>query len=37
MFWIGCFSGYIAGSVLTCALLYFTYRSEEKKKQEKGL
>ena len=34
MFWLGCFLGYIAGSVITCALLYFGYRSNEKKKAE---
>lgn len=32
MFWLGCFLGYIAGSVITCALLYFGFRSEENKK-----
>lgn len=36
MFWAGCLSGYIVGSVLTCALLYFTFMSEERKKQERG-
>ena len=27
MFWLGCFLGYIVGSIITCALLYFGYRS----------
>ncbi|PGZ45744.1 hypothetical protein COE56_26030 [Bacillus anthracis] len=31
MFWLGCFLGYIVGSVITCALLYFGYRSHENK------
>ncbi|HHT7186891.1 TPA: hypothetical protein ACTZ5N_000099 [Bacillus cereus] len=34
MFWLGCFLGYIAGSVITCALFYFGFRSEEKKKAD---
>ncbi|WP_257155055.1 hypothetical protein [Bacillus thuringiensis] len=32
MFWLGCFLGYIVGSITTCALLYFGYRSNENKK-----
>ncbi|CKG61061.1 MULTISPECIES: hypothetical protein [Bacillus cereus group] len=32
MFWLGCFLGYIVGSIITCALLYFGYRSNENKK-----
>lgn len=32
MFWLGCFLGYIVGSVITCALLYYGYRSNENKK-----
>jgi len=34
MFWLGCFLGYIVGSVITCALLYFGYRSNENKKAD---
>ncbi|HFK1681865.1 MULTISPECIES: hypothetical protein [unclassified Bacillus (in: firmicutes)] len=34
MFWLGCFLGYIVGSVITCALLYFGYRSHENKKAD---
>lgn len=34
MFWLGCFLGYIAGSVITCVLLYFGFRSEESKKAD---
>lgn len=34
MFWLGCFLGYIAGSVITCALLYFGFRFEESKKAD---
>ena len=32
MFWLGCFLGYIVGSVITFALLYYGYRSNENKK-----
>lgn len=32
MFWLGCFLGYIAGSVITCALFYFGFRAEKAKK-----
>ncbi|MGR5921478.1 hypothetical protein ACT7DD_19220 [Bacillus paranthracis] len=32
MFWLGGFLGYIVGSVITCALLYYGYRSSENKK-----
>ncbi|WP_242215637.1 hypothetical protein [Bacillus cereus group sp. BfR-BA-01383] len=32
MFWLGCFLGYIVGSIITCALLYFGYRAGENKK-----
>ncbi|PFU36612.1 hypothetical protein COK69_00705 [Bacillus cereus] len=32
MFWLGCFLGYIVGSVITCALFYYGYRSNENKK-----
>ncbi|CUB59253.1 MULTISPECIES: hypothetical protein [Bacillus cereus group] len=35
MFWLGCFLGYMAGSVITCALLYFGFRAEENKKVDK--
>ncbi|MDF9623677.1 hypothetical protein P5775_13075 [Bacillus cereus] len=35
MFWLGCFLGYMAGSVITCALLYFGFRAEETKKVDK--
>lgn len=35
MFWLGCFLGYMAGSVITCALLYFGFRAEENKKADK--
>ncbi|ATI58387.1 hypothetical protein C5137_09005 [Bacillus cereus] len=34
MFWLGCFLGYIVGSIITCALLYFGYRSNENKKAD---
>ncbi|BCC98053.1 hypothetical protein BC30048_0956 [Bacillus cereus] len=34
MFWLGCFLGYIVGSIITCALLYFGYRSNENKKTD---
>jgi len=34
MFWLGCFLGYIAGSVITCALFYFGFRAEENKKAD---
>lgn len=34
MFWLGCFLGYIGGSVITCALFYFGFRSEESKKAD---
>ncbi|MCR6846240.1 hypothetical protein [Bacillus sp. IBL03825] len=34
MFWLGCFLGYMAGSVITCALLYFSFRAEENKKAD---
>ncbi len=34
MFWLGGFLGYIVGSVTTCALLYFGYRSNENKKAD---
>ncbi|MEC1967804.1 hypothetical protein P9G36_12290 [Bacillus cereus] len=34
MFWLGCFLGYIVGSIITCALLYFGYRSNENKKSD---
>ncbi|GAB6494996.1 hypothetical protein OA45_05047 [Bacillus sp. UMTAT18] len=34
MFWLGCFLGYIVGSVITCALLYYGYRSSENKKAD---
>jgi hypothetical protein len=34
MFWLGCFLGYVLGSVITCALLYFGYRSYENKKAD---
>ncbi|MGQ7871543.1 hypothetical protein [Bacillus sp. 1A] len=32
MFWLGCVLGYIVGSVITCALLYFGFRTQENKK-----
>lgn len=35
MFWLGHFLGYLAGSVITCALLYFGFRAEETKKVDK--
>ncbi|AHA71011.1 hypothetical protein ABE47_06795 [Bacillus thuringiensis] len=35
MFWLGCFLGYMAGSVITCALLYFGFRADENKKADK--
>lgn len=35
MFWLGCFFGYMAGSVITCALLYFGFRADENKKADK--
>ncbi|MDM8364989.1 hypothetical protein ACS4JF_13640 [Bacillus thuringiensis] len=35
MFWLGCFLGYMAGAVITCALLYFGFRAEETKKVDK--
>ncbi|CCW09289.1 hypothetical protein [Bacillus sp. GeD10] len=35
MSWLGCFLGYMAGSVITCALLYFGFRAEETKKVDK--
>ncbi|WP_193222107.1 hypothetical protein [Bacillus sp. B1-WWTP-T-0.5-Post-4] len=34
MFWLGCLLGYIVGSVITCGLLYFCFRSEENKKAD---
>ncbi|HDR8434235.1 TPA: hypothetical protein QC285_004039 [Bacillus cereus] len=34
MFWLGCFLGYIVGSIITCALLYLGYRSNENKKAD---
>ncbi|OUA07175.1 hypothetical protein BK772_17075 [Bacillus thuringiensis serovar finitimus] len=34
MFWLGCFLGYIGGSVITCALFYFGFRAEENKKAD---
>ncbi|MDA1774359.1 hypothetical protein PDJ95_23795 [Bacillus cereus] len=34
MFWLGCFLGYMTGSVITCALLYFGFRVEENKKAD---
>ncbi|MDM5239082.1 hypothetical protein QUF83_23890 [Bacillus cereus] len=34
MFWLGCFLGYIVGSIITCGLFYFGFRSEENKKAD---
>ncbi|MBJ8106026.1 hypothetical protein JDS80_19715 [Bacillus cereus group sp. N8] len=34
MFWLGCFLGYIVGSVFTCGLFYFGFRVEENKKAD---
>ena len=34
MFWLGGFLGYVLGSVITCALLYFGYRSHENRKAD---
>lgn len=34
MFWLGCFLGFIVGSMVTCALMYFGFRSEEKKRAD---
>lgn len=32
MFWLGCFLGFIVGSMVTCMLMYFGFRAEENKK-----
>ncbi|MHC2834762.1 hypothetical protein [Bacillus sp. F9_6S_D1_P_5] len=32
MFWLGCFLGFIVGSMVTCTLMYFGFRAEENKK-----
>ncbi|MGH1296406.1 hypothetical protein [Bacillus pretiosus] len=32
MFWLGCFLGFIVGSMVTCMLMYFGCRAEENKK-----
>ncbi|MDM5193579.1 hypothetical protein QUG28_11135 [Bacillus hominis] len=34
MFWLGCSLGYVVGSVITCTLFYFGFRSEESKKAD---
>lgn len=34
MFWLGCFLGFIVGSIITCALIYFGFRAEENKKAD---
>jgi hypothetical protein len=34
MLWLGIFIGYTVGSIITGALLYFLFRSEEIKKAE---
>ncbi|WP_141436554.1 hypothetical protein [Bacillus cereus] len=34
MFWLGCFLGFIVGSIITCALLYFGFRAEENQKAD---
>lgn len=34
MFWLGSLVGYILGSLVTCGIVYFGFRSEENKKAE---